>query len=272
MSINKHKIVPKSAWEQARKELLEEEKELTKLNDALTQKRMQLPWTPVEEEYLFETDKGKKTLAELFEGRSQLLIYHFMFGPDYQSGCPSCSAIADGFNGIETHLKNHDVMFWAVSRAPLEKLNGYKKRMGWNFPWASSFESNFNFDFGVSFNKEQQQEGIIYNFRQEKPVSVQDQDSTSIPSKNTSDGSALGANMAGTDIATYGRERPGMSAFIKEDDKIYRTYSAYARGLDALWNAYQWLDRAPKGRNEDGYWWQRHDEYGSAENSKNCCH
>jgi predicted dithiol-disulfide oxidoreductase (DUF899 family) len=181
-----------------------------------------------------------------------------MFGPDYTAGCPSCSAIADGFNGFVVHLANHDVMLWAVSRAPLAKLQAYKQRMGWTFPWASSFGSDFNFDLGVGFTEEQQRKGgIEYNYRREPPYEVR-----ASKVAEPTDGSALFATMSGTDEATYTRERPGMSAFVLEDGVVYHTYSAYARGLDGLWGMYQWLDRAPRGRNEKGVWWRRHDEYG----------
>ena len=180
-----------------------------------------------------------------------------MFGPDYTAGCPSCSAIADGFDGFVVHLANHDVMLWAVSRAPLAKLQAYKQRMGWTFPWASSFGSDFNFDFNVSVTEEQQRAGAVeYNYRRAAPRPVAE-----IPSRATPEGAAKGAAMTGTDVATYARERPGMSAFVLEDGVVYHTYSSYARGLDGLWGAYQWLDRAPKGRNETGYWWHLHDEY-----------
>jgi predicted dithiol-disulfide oxidoreductase (DUF899 family) len=185
-----------------------------------------------------------------------------MFGPDYAGGCPSCSAIADGFDGIAAHLANHDVMLWAVSRAPLAKLQAYKRRMGWSFPWASSQSSDFNFDFDVSFTEEQQRDGIAYNYVREPGVPVSK--TAAIPSRVTPDGPGNAAAQAGTDVATFTRERPGMSAFVRDDGAIYHTYSAYARGLDGLWAAYQWLDRAPLGRNERGYWWRRHDEYGKA--------
>ena len=209
-----------------------------------------------EKEYRFEIDEGSASLAGLFRGRSQLLIYHFMFGPEYTAGCPACSAIADGFNGFAIHLANHDVTLAAVSRAPLPKLQRYKRRMGWSFPWASSFGSDFNFDFAASYTEEQQREGIEYNYRREEPLAE-------IPSPTTPDGDRTFAAMTGTDVATYTRERPGMSAFALEDAVVYHTYSAYARGLNGLWGMYQWLDRAPSGRNETGTWFRRHDEYDS---------
>lgn len=192
-------------------------------------------------------------------GRSQLIIYHFMFGPDYKAGCPSCSSIADSFNGCYLHLQNHDVMFSAVSRAPLPKLLEYKKRMQWTFPWASSAPSDFNKDFGVAFTEEQQRKGdIAYNFVPGNMTSRQNID----PNAGIPEGAKQFAASAGTDWATYSREAPGMSAFILQEGVVYHTYSAYARGLDVLWSMYQWLDRAPLGRNDSGgLWFRRHDEY-----------
>ena len=185
-----------------------------------------------------------------------------MFGPDYSSGCPACSAIADGFNGFTEHLANHDVMLWAVSRAPLEKLQPYKNRMGWTFPRASSFGGDFNFDFDVSITEEQQREGSAdYNYRREAAPKSRGGTAQDIPARTTPEGPAKNAAMVGTDVATYTRERPGMSAFVIEDGALYHTYSTYARGLDILWGAYQWLDRAPLGRNEQDFWWRRRDEY-----------
>jgi predicted dithiol-disulfide oxidoreductase (DUF899 family) len=257
----KHKTGTREEWIAARKKLLAEEKELTRRSDEVAKKREALPWVKIDKEYEFETDEGKASLADLFRGRSQLLVYHFMFGPDYEAGCPSCSAIADGFNGIAMHLANHDVMFWAISRAPLAQLNEYKKRMGWTFPWASSFGSDFNFDFDVSFTEEQQRKGIEYNYRREPPM---DLIGKAPPlSSSAPEGPTEFAAASGTDVDTYTRERPGVSAFALEDGIVYHTYSAYSRGVDGLWGMYQWLDRAPKGRNEDGgLWWKRHDEYG----------
>jgi predicted dithiol-disulfide oxidoreductase (DUF899 family) len=241
----------RTEWLAARLELLEAEKELTRRSDELARRRQALPWVRIDKEYRFETDEGKASLADLFRGRSQLLVYHFMFGPDYTAGCPSCSAIADGFNGIVVHLANHDVMLWAVSRAPLATLQAYRRRMGWTFPWASSFGGDFNFDFNVGFTEGQQREGgVEYNYRREAAWQGSDEGAV-----------AEHAAMIGADLATYTRERPGMSAFVLEDGIVYHTYSTYARGLDSLWGMYQWLDRAPKGRNETGVWWRRHDEY-----------
>jgi len=249
-----HRTGTRREWLTARLELLEAEKELTRRSDELARRRQELPWVRIDKAYRFETDEGSASLADLFGGRSQLLVYHFMFGPDYTAGCPSCSSIADGFDGFAVHLANHDVMLSAVSRAPLAKLQAYKRRMGWTFPWASSFGGDFNFDFSVGFTEEQQREGLEYNYRREGPVAE-------IPSRTTTDGSATFAAMSGTDAATYSRERPGVSAFVLEDGVVYHTYSAYSRGVDGLWGMYQWLDRAPKGRNETGVWWRRHDEY-----------
>ena len=251
-----HKTGTRQEWLSARLELLEAEKELTRRSDELARRRQELPWVKIGKEYRFETNEGSASLVELFQGRSQLLIYHFMFGPDYTAGCPSCSAIADGFNGSVVHLANHDVTLMAVSRAPLAKLQTYKQRMGWTFPWASSFGSDFNFDFSVGFTEEQQREGRIeYNYQREAALTP------TIASRTTPDGATTFAAMSGTDKATYTRERPGVSAFALEDGIIYHTYSAYSRGVDAIWGMYQWLDRAPRGRNEKGVWWRRHDEY-----------
>ncbi|MEV6654037.1 thioredoxin family protein [Streptomyces sp. NPDC051219] len=252
--------VPKAGtreeWLAARLELLEAEKELTRRSDAVARQRQELPWVRIDEEYRFETDKGTASLADLFEGRSQLLIYHFMFGPEYKAGCPSCSAIADGFDGSVVHLANHDVTLCAVSRAPLAKLQAYKRRMGWSFPWASAFDSDFNHDFGVAHTKEEWESGVVdYNFR-----------AMDVRPPETGEESPMLAEIAakvGTDWPTYRREGPGVSAFALEDGVVYHTYSAYERGLDVLWGMYQWLDRAPLGRNETGFWWRRHDEYDS---------
>ena len=249
----KHLKGTREEWLAARLDLLKAEKELTHLGDEVTKRRQQLPWVRIDKAYKFDTADGSASLADLFKGRSQLIIYHFMFGPDYTAGCPHCSAIADGFDGVHIHLANHDVAFSAVSRAPLNKLLAYETRMGWTFPWASSFGSDFNFDFNVSLTEQQQRDGNVeYNYRREAPMPA-----------NTTGGDIINeiSASAGTDMATFIRERPGMSAFVLEDGVVYHTYSAYARGLDVLWNVYQWLDRAPKGRNEKGFWMHRHDEY-----------
>jgi predicted dithiol-disulfide oxidoreductase (DUF899 family) len=248
-----HKIGTREEWLAARLELLDAEKELTRRGDAVTRQRQELPWVRVDKDYRFETDKGTASLADLFQGRSQLLIYHFMFGPDYTAGCPSCSSIADGFNGHAVHLANHDVMLCAVSRAPLAKLNEYKKRMGWTFPWASSYGSDFNFDFGVAHTKEEWAAGVVaYNFGAEDRR----------PSPGDADAlDSWTQSIVGTDYETYRSEGPGVSAFVVDDGTVYHTYSSYARGVDSLWGMFQWLDRAPLGRNESGMWWRRHDEY-----------
>jgi len=249
-----HRTGTRQEWLAARLKLLQAEKELTRKSDELADQRQQLPWVKVDKVYRFETDEGSASLDDLFKGRSQLMIYHFMFGPDYKAGCPSCSMIADGFNGIAVHLANHDVMLWAVSRAPLAKLQAYKRRMGWTFPWASSFGGDFNADFNVFFTEEQQREGgIDYNYRRE-------------PAFQRRAGAAESSHSTtcGTDTATFLRERPGLSVFAREDGDIHHTYSSYARGVDAIWSMYPWLDRAPKGRNETAPWWRRHDEYGAA--------
>jgi len=254
--MTKHLTGTREEWLAARIELLKAEKELTRRSDELARRRQELPWVRVDQEYRFETDEGSATLADLFRGRSQLLIYHFMFGPDYKAGCPSCSSIADSFNGTAVHLANHDAMLWAVSRALIGKLRAYERRMGWTFPWASSVGGNFNFDFCASYTEQQQRDGIEYNFIREPELQ----------SRQGQQGSGEGAvaqfaAMCGTDAPTYGRERPGMSAFALEDGVVYHTYSTYARGVDGIWGMYQWLDRAPRGRNETGVWWRRHDEY-----------
>jgi predicted dithiol-disulfide oxidoreductase (DUF899 family) len=253
--MTKHLTGTREEWLAARLELLKAEKELTRRGDELAQRRQALPWVRVDNAYRFDTDAGRATLTELFQGRSQLLVYHFMFGPDFAAGCPSCSMIADGFNGFSVHLANHDVTLWSVSRAPLAKLQAYKRRMGWSFPWASSLDGDFNFDFNVSFTAEQQRAGRVeYNY--ERGGHAMDVVPTPPPV-------AQFAAMSGTDVPSYTRERPGMSGFVLEDGVVYHAYSTYARGLDAIWGAYQWLDRAPKGRNETGIWWRRHDEYGA---------
>jgi predicted dithiol-disulfide oxidoreductase (DUF899 family) len=256
-----HTTGTREQWHAARLELLEAEKELTRRSDEVARQRQALPWVRIEKAYSFDTDDGAASLADLFRGRSQLLVYHLMFGPEYTAACPSCSAIADGFNGIAVHLANHDVMLWAISRAPLPKLQAFKKRMGWTFPWASSYNTDFNADFSVRVTQEQQRAGgFEYNYRREPPQQVRKDEgiATRLPDSPVTSA----ATMAGTDPDTFVRERPGMSAFVLEDGVLYHTYSAYARGLDGLWGMYQWLDRAPKGRNETGMWWRHHDQYG----------
>ena len=254
-----HPTATREEWLAARRQLLKEEKELTRRTDEVARRRQALPWVRVDKPYRFDTDEGPATLADLFRGRSQLLVYHFMFGPEYSAGCMVCSSIADGFNGSVIHLANHDVMLWAISRAPLAKLQAYKRRMGWSFPWASSQGTEFNFDFNVSFTEEQQRSGTIqHNYREGNVTSrvndMADTNAAPEPLKKI-------AAMSGVDWATYTREAPGMSAFALEDGVVYHTYSAFERGIDAVWGMYQWLDRAPRGRNEQDIWVRRRDEY-----------
>ena len=224
-----HRTGTREQWRAEREALLAREKELTRRSDELASERQALPWVAIEQEYVFDTPDGRKTLAELFDGRSQLLMYHFMMGPEDEEVCPSCSSIADGVNGPHVHLEHHDVAFVACSRAPLAKIESYRARMGWSFRWVSSHGSDFNFDFGVSSTEERPL--TEYNFR-------------AIPESER-----------------YVGERPGISAFALEDGTVFHTYSAYERGVDAIWGVYPWLDRAPQGRSEDGYWHRRHDEY-----------
>lgn len=248
-----HLTATRDEWLAARLDLLEAEKALTRQSDELASRRQALPWVRVDKDYRFDTDEGPASLMELFRGRSQLLVYHFMFGPDYAAGCVSCSAIADGFNGIAAHLANHDVMLTAVSRAPVAKLQGFKQRMGWTFPWASSLGGDFNYDFNVSITEAQQRAGgTEYNYRRGgHPITA-----AVLPEPVVQH-----AAQAGAEPAAYVRERPGMSTFVQEDGIVYHAYSTYARGLDGLWGMFQWLDRAPRGRNEQGIWWRHHDRY-----------
>jgi len=249
-----HRIGSRQEWQAAREELLRREKEHTRMSDELARQRRELPWVPVEREYRFDADGGTKTLAELFEGRSQLLVYHFMFGPSYEAGCPTCSSSADAVNGVLPHLHARDVTMLYVSRAPLERLQAYKRRMGWSFPWVSSADSDFNFDFGVSYTDEQVREGM---------GAMLEGDAPPILSHN--------ASASGTDVAGYLSEGPGMSAFALADGAVYHTYSTHARGLEFLMGYYLTLDRAPMGRNEgDSFqlWIRRHDEYEPATASR----
>jgi predicted dithiol-disulfide oxidoreductase (DUF899 family) len=251
-----HSTGTREEWLAARLELLAAEKELTRRSDEIAKQRQELPWVRVDKAYRFDTEQGSASLADLFQGRSQLLVYHFMFGPDYKAGCPSCSSIADGFNGIAVHLEHHDVTLQAVSSAPLAKLREFKERMGWTFPWASSQGSDFNHDFNVQFTPEQQREGgIEYNYRRESRWERKATGQTPVD---------LISAQTGTDAATYTRERPGVSAFVMQDGAVYHSYSSYSRGVDSLWGMYQWLDRAPLGRNETGVWWRHHDSYDKA--------
>ncbi|MFC6444996.1 DUF899 domain-containing protein [Shinella zoogloeoides] len=239
-----HEIVSRQEWLNARKALLSLEKEETKLRDKVRAERLALPWVRVEKAYAFDTPQGRKTLADLFDGRSQLIVYHFMYGPDWEAGCPGCSFMADHIDGMLPHLNNHDVTMIAVSRAPLEKLAAYGKRMGWAFPWVSSFGSDFNFDYHVSFTKEELANGkVMYNYRE-------------------------------TDAADAHDELPGLSAFFKDEDgAVYHTYSDYARGGEEALGTLMILDRAPKGRNETGTlsFVRRKDEYADAPKTQSCC-
>lgn len=234
--MSEHRTATREQWLEERLDLLEAEKELTRLGDKLRQRRLDLPQVRMDKDYSFDTGEGEATLPELFRGRSQLVVYHFMYAPHWEEGCPSCSAVADGFDTTHLHLQNHDVAFTAVSRAPLDKLLAYRERMGWSFPWASSAPSDFNIDFNVSFTEESVAAGQSYNFR---PLEGWQLDAANLPF-----------------------EGPGMSAFAIDDGIVHHTYSTYARGIDALWNMWQWLDRAPLGRNEgDLSWFRRRDQY-----------
>jgi predicted dithiol-disulfide oxidoreductase (DUF899 family) len=242
-----HRIATREEHQAAREELLQREKEHTRQADELAQQRRELPWVPVEKEYRFDTDEGTRTLPELFGGRSQLLVYHFMFGPSYEAGCPVCSSSADAVNGVLPHLHARDVTMLYVSRAPLDKLHAYKRRMGWSFPWVSSADTDFNFDFGVSYTDEQLREHMGPVLEGEAPPVLRQM-----------------ARETGTDVAGYLSEGPGLSAFALSDGAVYHTYSTYARGLEAVMGFYPILDRVPKGRDEAGseeFWIRRHDEY-----------
>ncbi|NVP55733.1 DUF899 domain-containing protein [Mycoplana rhizolycopersici] len=239
-----HEVVSREDWVKARQALLAMEKEETRLRDKVRAERLALPWVRVDKAYAFDTPAGRKTLADLFEGRSQLMVYHFMFGPDWEAGCPGCSFMADHIDGMLPHLNHHDVTFVCISRAPLEKIEAYKKRMGWKFPWYSSFGSDFNFDYHVSFTKEELGRGkVYYNYRE-------------TPSEDAHD------------------ELPGMSAFFRDEDgTVYHTYSEYSRGGEELLSTLMTLDRAPKGRNETGTlsFVKRKDEYGDGPKAQSCC-
>jgi predicted dithiol-disulfide oxidoreductase (DUF899 family) len=249
-----HQVGTRDEWLAARTQLLAREKEHTRLGDELARARRELPWVAVEKDYTFDTDDGSRTLVELFEGHSQLVVYHFMFGPDFERGCPACSAIADGFNGIHVHLAHRaDTRFVAISRAPLAKLQAYKRHMGWTFPWASSFGTDFNYDYTASYTPRQLREGGEYNF-----ASFGDR-----LSRLEADPGLVGetAASAGVDLEGFLQEAPGMSAFALDGGVVYHTYSTYARGLDGLWGAYQWLDRTPLGRKGDDQRWVHRDKY-----------
>jgi predicted dithiol-disulfide oxidoreductase (DUF899 family) len=243
-----HKIGTREEWQAAREELLVLEKEHTRQGDELARRRRELPWVPLEKEYRLDTVGGEKPLAELFEGRSQLLVYHFMFGPDYEAGCPTCSSMVDGIEGLLPHLHARDVTFVLVSQAPLEKLQAYKHRMGWSIPWASAARSDFNVDLGYSSSKEQTREWAEPMLEQLPPIA------------------ARNANESGTDVVGYLTELFGFSAFALEEGTVYQTYSTTGRGVEFLMGYYPILDRAPKGRDEgEGFqlWIHRHDEYGT---------
>ena len=233
----RHDVVNRDEWLQARKELLVKEKEFTRLRDEMTKQIRSLPWEKVEKSYVFEGPNGSESLAELFGKQNQLAVYHFMLGPGWAEGCPSCSLLADHFDGIPVHLENRDLAFVVISRAPLEEIDAYKRRMGWDFNWVSSHGSDFNFDFGVSFEREDvDAENASYNY---------------------------------SPATGIGEEMPGASFFYKDGGGIYHTYSTYGRGLDLLIGTYNWLDLAPKGRDEDGLdytmaWVRRHDQYEGA--------
>jgi predicted dithiol-disulfide oxidoreductase (DUF899 family) len=238
--MTEHTTGTREEWDAAREKLLEREKEITHASDDVARQRRALPWVRLEKEYTFETDDGSKTMRELFDGRPQLLVYHFMFGPSYTAGCPVCSAGADTFDGAVPHLNARDVTFICVSRAPLDRLQAYKQRMGWAFPWVSSLGTDFNFDFDASHTE---QEVAPFLEGELGPVA------------------GLAAE-CGTDPAGYMAEGPGLSAFALSDGVVYHTYSTYARGTEIMLGFYPLLDRAPKGRNEGGeFWIRRHDEY-----------
>jgi predicted dithiol-disulfide oxidoreductase (DUF899 family) len=242
-----HEVVNREEWTTAREELLAREKEHTRLGDELASRRRELPWVRVEKEYGFDTDEGARTLVELFDGRSQLLVYHFMFGPSYEAGCPTCSSMADTVDGALPHLHARDVTMTYVSQAPLEKLQAYKRRMGWNMPWASAAPSDFNFDFGYSRTEEQTREAFAPMLEAGAPPGIEDN-----------------ASSSGTDVTGYLTQGPGFSAFVLDDGAVYQTYGTTARGLEFLMGYYGILDRTPQGRNEGDasqVWIRRHDEY-----------
>ncbi|OCJ17999.1 thioredoxin [Rhizobium sp. AC44/96] len=240
-----NQVVSREEWLEARRALLLKEKEATHLRDKVNAERMALPWVKVDKDYVFDTPTGRKSLSDMFDGRSQLLVYHFMLGPEWKAGCPGCSFLSDHVDGTLPHLNNHDVTWVAVSRAALERIEAYKKRMGWKFPWASSFGSDFNYDYHVSFTPEDlARDKVVYNFTAIEPANAND-------------------------------ELPGMSAFYKnEKGEVFHTYSSYARGLEEMVGTLMILDRAPKGRNEEGTmdFIKRHDEYAPAQQASSHCH
>ncbi len=253
--VTDHKIGTREEWLAAREQLLTREKHHTRLGDELARQRRELPWVRVEKEYRFDTDDGEKALGELFDGHSQLLVYHFMFGPSYQAGDPVNSSIADTVNGVLPHLRARDVSFVFVSQAPLEKLQAYKRRMGWSFPWVSTARTDFNFDLGFSFTEEQAREAVA----QMRPTGL-------APWAGLPPIVEQNAHATGTDVVGYLTESPGFSTFARDDGAVYHTYSSTWRGLEFLMGYYPILDHAPKGRDEGEAWqlWiRRHDEYGS---------
>ena len=244
--MTEHKIASREEWQAAREELLQREKELTRMGDELARQRRELPWVRVEKEYRFDTDDGTRTRAELFDGRSQLVVYHFMFGPSYEAGCTTCSSIADAINGVVPHLNARDVSMLFVSQGPLEKLQTYRRRMGWSFPWVSSANSDFNLDLGYSSSEEQTSEWVAPILEALPPIAE----------RNAGD--------SGTDVVGYLSQSQGFSSFVLENGAVYHTYSAGARGVEFLMGYYGILDRTPKGRDEgDAFqvWIRPHDEY-----------
>jgi predicted dithiol-disulfide oxidoreductase (DUF899 family) len=244
--MTEHKIGTREEWAAAREELRAREKEHTRLGDELARQRRELPWVRVEKEYRFDTDDGTRTLGALFDGRSQLVVYHFMFGPSYEAGCPTCSSIADGVNGVVPHLNARDVTMLFVSQGPLEKLQTYKRRLGWSFPWVSSANTDFNLDLGFSSSEEQTREWVAPMLEQLPPIADRN------------------ASESGTDIVGYLTQSQGFSAFVLDNGAVYHTYSTGARGVEFLMGYYGIIDRVPKGRDEgDGFqlWIRRHDEY-----------
>lgn len=268
--MNNHKTGTREEWLAARLKLLEAEKELTRRSDELAKQRQELPWVPVEKQYTFQTEHGPKTLRELFDNRSQLMVYHFMFGPDYEAGCPTCSSTADSFNGVLPHLEARDVTMICISRAPIEKLIAYRRRMGWSFNWASNYGSNFNFDYGVSPSNPphdvpallEANELALLKLLNEQPAFRENLPGIAIQN----------AKSSGTNIETYFSEGHGISTFACEGDTVYHCYSSYTRGTEFLMSYYAILDRVPKGRDEGNQsmgWLRRHDEYKAKQNG--CC-
>jgi predicted dithiol-disulfide oxidoreductase (DUF899 family) len=252
--MTEHRIGTQEEWQAARDELLVKEKELTRRNEELTQQRRELPWVPVEKDYSFESDEGTKSLADLFDGRSQLLIYHFMFGPPYEAGCPACSSIADNLDPNAVHLAARDVTMLLVSRAPLDKLRAYKQRMGWGLDWVSTAGSDFNRDLGFTFTEEELRP-FLEELGEQPHAHVGLQTAPTVEQQ---------AEACGTDVVGYVSEVPGLSAYALSDGVVYRTYVTTARGLEPAMGYYGLLDRTPRGRHEEGepeFWLRRHDEY-----------